>query len=97
MSAIQKKCKECGEEFLLIDQEQGFYKEKGIPHPEKCPLCRQKRRLALRSEQRLYGSKCDKCGKDIVVAFRPPSDQKVFCKKCYLDYFEVFDPVSDEK
>lgn len=96
MSALEKKCTECNEDFLIIDQESAFYNEKGLPLPEKCPLCRQKRSLSLRSEQRPYGSKCDKCGKDIVIAFKPPEDQKVFCKKCYLDYFEGFDPVTAE-
>ena len=94
MSAIQKKCPECGEEFLIIDQEQGFYKEKGLPHPGECPLCRQKRRLSLRSGRKLYGSKCDKCGKEIIIAFEPPKDQKVYCRECYLKFYESFDPTT---
>lgn len=88
MTPEQKKCKECAEDFLLIDQELVFYKEAELPLPERCPLCRQKRRLSLRSENKFYESKCDKCGKEIVIAFEHPKDQKVFCKECYLDYFE---------
>lgn len=88
MNSSQQKCADCKEDFLIIEQEMEFYKEKELPLPKKCPLCRQKRRLALRSEQKLYGSTCDKCGKDIIIAFKHPKDQKVYCKPCYLEYFE---------
>ncbi|MCL5094285.1 MAG: zinc-ribbon domain containing protein [Patescibacteria group bacterium] len=93
MASIKRICSKCHEEFLIIEQEKAFLDEKGLPEPKECPTCRQNRRLSLRSEQKLYSSTCDKCGKDIIIAFKPPEDQKVFCKECYLKYFETFDPV----
>lgn len=88
---MEKGCRKCGELFLIIAEEREFYEEKGLPFPSNCPLCRQKDRLSRRSEQKFYGTVCDECGKEIIVAFEPPDEQKVFCKNCYLDYFEKTD------
>ena len=82
----KRKCSECGEEFLIIDQEEAFYKEKDFPLPDMCPKHRRERRVSDRHERELYGYNCDNCGKDIVVAFKPPKDWTIYCKKCYQKY-----------
>ncbi len=79
-------CKECAKEFLIIPQEQSFYTKKGLPGPEKCPECRQKRRLSLRNDRKLFKRKCDKCSKEIVSTYRPDSPYKVYCQECYWEY-----------
>lgn len=93
MTSINEKCEGCGEKFLIISQEQNFYKERDIPFPKNCPTCRQRRRLSLRSERKLYGTTCDECGTEIIVAFNPPKDQKVLCKDCYTKFYEDFDGI----
>jgi len=89
--ATQAKCKKCGNDFLIIDQEIAFYKEKDFPLPEECPKCRRERRISWRHEREFYGYNCDKCGKDIVVAFNPPKDQDIYCKECYQKYMQGHD------
>jgi CxxC-x17-CxxC domain-containing protein len=81
-----KKCTKCSDEFKIIDQELAFYKEKDLPLPDMCPRCRRERRVSDRHERELYGYVCDKCKKDIVVAFKPPKDFTIYCKECYQKY-----------
>ena len=82
----KKSCKCCSKEFLIIPQEQNFYKRKGLPAPDNCPQCRQKRRLSLRNERVLYKRKCDKCDKSIISTYRPDSEYQIYCQECYWDY-----------
>lgn len=86
-----KKCEKCGNDFKLIEQEVEFYKEKDFPAPVECPTCRRERRKSWRHERELYGYNCDNCSKDIVVAFKPPEDMKIFCKTCYQKFMEKND------
>lgn len=34
------KCKNCENDFVFSGEEQSLYKQKGIPAPEYCPICR---------------------------------------------------------
>jgi CxxC-x17-CxxC domain-containing protein len=92
----KKKCAKCGKNFLIIAQEKKFLKKKGLPLPDNCPTCRQARRLALRSQRKLVKSKCDKCGKAIVITFDPVKDQPVYCKKCFREYYDKTDLIIKE-
>tara|TARA_B100000315_G_C14297812_1_gene460415 strand:+ start:249 stop:527 length:279 start_codon:yes stop_codon:yes gene_type:complete len=78
-----EKCKACSKDFLIIEQEQKFYKKKDLPFPENCPDCRQKRRLSLRNERKLYKRKCDKCTKDMISTYSPDSKYIVYCQECF--------------
>lgn len=89
--AKKRNCAKCQKEFIIIDQEINFYKDKDYPLPKNCPSCRQKNRMARRNERELYGYECDNCSKQIVVAFDPSGDQQIFCKKCYQEYMESND------
>lgn len=40
MSYITIKCKNCGNSFVWSDEEQALYKERNLPSPEYCPICR---------------------------------------------------------
>lgn len=88
-------CKRCNRQFLVIEQEQKFLSEKNLPLPINCPSCRQLRRLMLRGGERaLYKTKCQKCGKEIVVAFNPAKvTNQILCKKDYEQYFMENDPI----
>ncbi len=88
MASITAKCTKCGDSFLIIDQEQKFLQEKGLPNPTMCPPCRQTRRLDLRGERQLYKTKCQKCGKDIIVSYDPEKmEQMILCKADFEQYF----------
>jgi CxxC-x17-CxxC domain-containing protein len=89
--ALKVKCKECGNEFLIINKEIEFYKEKDFPLPELCPEHRLARRNAMRNKKELLGYNCDKCGNDIVIAFDPIDGQQVYCKTCFQAYMQEND------
>lgn len=79
----KQTCKQCNKEFLIIAQEQAFYKRKSLPWPENCPECRRKRRLSLRNERKLFKRQCDNCKKEIISTYRPDSPYIVYCQECY--------------
>ncbi len=78
-----KACAQCTKQFLIIEQEQEFYKKKGLPWPVSCPECRQKRRLSLRNERKLYKRACDKCSKSMITTYRDDSPYTVYCQECF--------------
>ena len=89
--AIQAKCEKCGKDFLIINKEVEFYKEKDFPLPKLCPEHRLERRISLRNKKELLGYNCDSCGKDIIIAFDPVEGQQVYCKECYQKYMQEHD------
>ncbi len=78
-------CAKCGKNFRVIEQEEKFLKDKGLPLPTLCPSDRQRRRLMLRGNDRaLYKTKCQKCGKEIVVSYDPEKVKNmILCKEDY--------------
>lgn len=94
MANITAICAKCGNQFLIIEMEQKFLAEKGLSHPTQCPSCRQMRRLLLRGGRQLYKTKCQQCGKDIVVSYDPATTKnKILCKEDYDAYFNQNDPI----
>ena len=89
MASITQSCQKCNKQFLIIDPEQQFLAEKGLPLPAQCPTCRQMRRLSLRgSERALYKTTCQKCGAEIIVAYDPAKvTNPIYCKKDFDQYF----------
>lgn len=88
MAAQTLTCQKCNKQFLVIDQEQAFLREKNLPLPPNCPSCRQMRRLMLRGERRLYKTKCHKCSKEIIVSYDPSKvTNQILCKADYDQYF----------
>ena len=94
MANIKQTCAKCNKEFLIIDHEQEFLKQKSLPLPTNCPTCRQIRRLSLRGGRQLFKSKCQKCGKEIIVSFDPQKvKQAIYCKEDYEKFFMENDPI----
>jgi len=94
MSNITQVCTKCHRQFIVIDQEGKFLKDKGLPLPVMCPSDRQLRRLELRGSRTLFKAKCQKCGKDIVVSYDPQTAKNtVYCKEDYERYFQENDPI----
>lgn len=94
MANITATCNKCQRQFLIIDQEQAFLKEKNLPNPAMCPSCRQERRLSLRGGRQLFKTKCQKCQKDIIVSYDPKRvTQTILCKEDYDQYFSEKDPI----
>ena len=94
MPNITSTCVKCGKQFLVIEQEQAFLQKKNLPMPKNCPQCRQERRLSLRGGRQLFRTKCQQCGKDIVVAYDPTKvTNKILCKEDYQKFFVENDPI----
>lgn len=94
MASITATCAKCGKQFNIIDQEQKFLTEKGLPFPTNCPPCRQTRRLALRGGRQLFKAKCQKCGKDIITSYDPKTvKQMILCKEDYDQYTSENNPI----
>lgn len=92
MAEVRQKCKKCGREFLIISQEQKFLKDQGLPFPKNCPTCRQQRRLSLRGSRRLFRTKCQQCGRSIIVSYNPEElKSQILCQTCYNKYMEKTD------
>lgn len=90
-------CAKCGKQFLVLEKEQKFLQDKGLPLPTMCPSDRQLRRLSLRGARALYKTKCQKCGKEIIVAYDPATVKNpIFCKEDYERYFAENDPIITE-
>lgn len=94
MANITQVCTRCNKQFLVIDQEQAFLQQKGLAFPTQCPSCRQLRRLSLRGGRQLFKTKCQKCGKEIVVSYDPQKvKQAIYCKEDYEKFFLENDPI----
>jgi CxxC-x17-CxxC domain-containing protein len=91
MANISIVCKGCGETFLFTDNEQAFYKEKGLlNNPERCSTCRKAargqrsdRRDNDRNQREMFPAVCDGCGKETMVPFRPTTGKPVYCRDCF--------------
>lgn len=94
MASMTQTCTKCGKQFLIIDQEQQFLGQKGSSLPTQCPSCRQLRRLSLRGGRQLLKANCQKCQKEIVVAFDPQKvKNQILCREDYEKYFMENDPI----
>lgn len=97
MPNITATCDKCGKQFLIIEPEQAFLRQKDLPLPTKCPDCRQERRLELRGGRKLYKTACQKCGKEIVTSYDPQGVRNVIlCKEDYERYLEENDNIITE-
>lgn len=94
MANIQSVCNKCQRPFLIIDQEQNFLRQKGLPNPLQCPSCRQQRRLSMRGGRQLFRTKCQQCGRDIVTSYDPAKTRsKILCKQDFDQFFQQNDPI----
>ena len=78
------KCEATGRPFRVIKQELEFYRRMNLPIPRFHHDERHKRRMALRNPRKLWGRKCDKCGKEIQTTYQPSRPEVVYCEQCYL-------------
>ncbi len=101
--SIPKICRQCGEKFIIEDEDLAFYKKISptfdgktyeIPPPALCFECRLRRRLNHRNEQSLYARKCDAPGHDhsIIALYDEEAPCKVYCQKYW--WSDSWDPIS---
>ncbi|MFA6305497.1 MAG: hypothetical protein WC651_02080 [Candidatus Gracilibacteria bacterium] len=98
---MEKTCRQCGGKFEINEDDLGSLdklspvfdgKKFPIPHPVKCPACRQQNRLAFRNERCLYTRKCDFSGKQILSIYSPDKPYKVYDQEQWWgDKWEAMD------
>ncbi len=94
MANVLASCTTCTKQFIIIDQEQNFLRDKGLPNPTNCPNCRQNRRLSLRGERVLFKTECQQCHKEIIVSYDPQKVQNtILCKEDYEKYYQEHDSI----
>ena len=76
-------CRQCGKAFKIIPQELKFYKEMGLPLPQKCPLCRYLERYYFRRQRTLHQRSCAQCGKAIKTSYAVERREIIYCEGCY--------------
>ncbi|MDH5596542.1 MAG: hypothetical protein OEY44_00435 [Candidatus Peregrinibacteria bacterium] len=93
-----KNCTQCQLSFEVTDKDRQFYSRMDVPEPTLCPNCRQRRRLMYCNQINLYKRKCDGTGNDIISAYHPDSDRKVYSQTYWygdewddLEYGREFD------
>jgi hypothetical protein len=55
-------CEECSRNYRFVPEELKFYRRMSIPLPRKCFYCRNKERLGIRHEYKLYHRACQCAG-----------------------------------
>ena len=78
MALITKQCAVSGQEFVITDEDQAFYKKMGVPLPTLCPEERRLRRSSIRNDLYLYNRKCDKTGKSIISMYAPGAPYVIY-------------------
>lgn len=87
---MAQKCKNCGVEFPIEEEDFAFYKKISVPPPTWCPECRMKRRFMWRNERNLYRQKCALTGKNIITCFAPDSGIVVYDRDAW--WSDAWDP-----
>jgi len=77
------QCEQCGKNYQVIKMELGFYKRLGIPVPLRCPLCREKARVAVLNPMDIYERTCAKCKQPMQSSYAPDRQEIVYCESCY--------------
>ena len=83
----RRTCKVSGQPFAIFQSDIDFYhkvsptingKKMDIPLPTLCPEERQRRRLCLRNERKLYRRVCDYSGQNVISTYSPDKNYKVY-------------------
>ncbi len=93
MNSETRKCQNCKADFLIEEEDLGFYGKMKVPPPTFCPDCRLQRRLCERNEQTLYRRKCDAPGhsEDIISVYSPERKLKVYDPEYW--WSDAWDPM----
>ena len=84
MPELQDKtltCVDCASQFVFTIGEQEFYRDKGFENePKRCQNCRRAKKEARGQD---YPVKCEACGKETTVPFKPTGVRPVYCRDCF--------------
>jgi hypothetical protein len=91
--ANKDKYYNCTTAFKITKAELDFYRNMGLPLPEKCFHCRRQDRMALRNPRKLWYRKCmcnknhphhsGKCTNEFETSYSPVREEIIYCEQCY--------------
>ncbi len=77
-------CEATGKPFKIIPQELKFYRDMGLPLPNRSFEQRHKDRIRKRTPRHLWDRTCANCQEPIQTTYAPDRPEIVFCEECYL-------------
>lgn len=77
-------CNDCGKKYRVTTQELALLRQKKLPLPLQCFVCRYQGRMRRRNPRKLYTRQCANCSKDMQTTFSPERPETVVCEDCYL-------------
>jgi hypothetical protein len=91
MGNITLKCKDCKEDFVFTEWEQGFFERKGWVEPVRCVSCRRRKRVLQMSledgipitDQGVHEAICADCGKKFLSNLEIRKNEKEYCTDCW--------------
>ncbi len=92
MSSETKNCQSCKNQFVIDEEDFGFYEKMKVPPPTWCPGCRRLRRLAWTGYRILYKKKCDFTGDEVISFYHPSSPHKTYRQDVW--WSDKWDPKS---
>ncbi len=76
-------CEVSGKPFRIMKSELDFYRKHWLALPRQHQDVRYTERLRKMPSRKIYFSKCDKCGKQIISVYPADTEFKVYCQECY--------------
>jgi hypothetical protein len=89
---ITATCQNTGKKFLITKQEIEFCKKWDLPLPVLHPEIRREMRERLMPSPFYSWTKCDHCGKRVLIEHPDTMDRKVICVDCRDKYYESVTP-----
>ncbi len=79
-------CSKTKKAFKFTEQEIKFYKKLDLPLPDQCPDKRHINRMNLKPPRKLYKSKCQASGNEVVTSYNLDRKEKIYSEKEYLEF-----------
>ena len=92
MKPITQTCSVTGKKFVILEREQKFCEQMGVPLPDTCPEERIKRVMSERNARNLYYRKCDLTGKQILSQHHPDNKFPIYeSTEWWSDKWDAFE------
>ncbi|HBY74141.1 MAG TPA: hypothetical protein DEG44_05665 [Candidatus Kerfeldbacteria bacterium] len=86
-------CTQCQKNYRINQAELKFYRQTGVPIPDRCSDCRHLNRMQLRNPRQLWQRQCmctqtdhahhGRCSVEFETTFSPERKELVYCEQCY--------------
>lgn len=79
LKPTKKVCRQCGNNFEILEEDIAMYKKLRVPPPTLCFDCRRQRRYGFYNNVlKFYKKECSASGEKVISTFSPESPYKIF-------------------